>query len=182
MCPNNPVATLLSHPILLFRLVLHYNGKACKYPQCSRSYHGNHLKSVVMPQAKLPNRESVRFSSSGESLTSGDMVPSTSGRGSQTESFINKMINLLSCENEFVGVNIREGVKELVSGELSPVVYPYLFQGLQEELGRIYKPDHNIDVVESNTVFVDQVRQKRYVTYLTAPPTGGVHSPTYHGQ
>jgi neurofibromin 1 len=126
----------------------------------SASLHGNRPKSIVAPppQARLANQESVRFSSSGESLASADdplsmrNLPQTS----QTESFIFEVIALLSCDNESVGVNIRETVKEYVSGELSPIIYPYLFQGLQEELDRI-TTDEQLDITEGNTLFVNQV-------------------------
>lgn len=124
----------------------------------SSSYHGSRPKSVAVPQVRLGNQESIRFSSSGESLSSTDDLGGNTWSSSQTESFINEVIALLSCENETVGVNIRETITELVSGELSPVVYPYLFHCVQEELGRIYQTNqHHLDVTESNTVFVDQV-------------------------
>ena len=121
----------------------------------SSSYHGNRPKSVSVSQSKLGNQESVRFSSSGESLSSDDQGYNSRN---QTESFIKEVIALLSCENESVGINIRQTVTELVSGELSPVVYPYLFHCLQEELGRVYQSDNvHLELTESNTVFVDQV-------------------------
>ena len=124
----------------------------------SSSYHGSRPKSVAVPQVRLGNQESIRFSSSGESLSSSDDLGGNTWSSSQTESFINEVIALLSCENETVGANIRETITELVSGELSPVVYPYLFHCVQEELGRIYQTNqHHLDVTESNTVFVDQV-------------------------
>ena len=134
----------------------------------SSSYHGNRPKSVAIhaPQVRLANQESTRFSSSGESIASVDdplrnsasSAPPTSyaASSSQTEGFISDMIHLLSCDNEAVGVKIRETVKEFVSGELSPVIYPYLFHALQEELERIVDTQH-LDVTETNTVFVDQV-------------------------
>ena len=121
----------------------------------SSSYHGSRPKSVAVSQARLANQESVRFSSSGESLASAD-DPLAMKSSSQTEAFISEIIVLLSCDNEAVGLNIRETVKEFVSGDLSPIVYPYLFQGLQEELDRIMDEEH-LDITDSNTVFVDQV-------------------------
>lgn len=121
----------------------------------SSSYHGNRPKSVSVSQAKLSTQESVRFSSSGESLASDDA--SYSSRN-QTETFIKEIIALLSCENESVGIKVRQTVTELVSGELSPQVYPYLFHCLQEEMGKIYQADNiHLALTESNTVFVDQV-------------------------
>lgn len=125
----------------------------------SSSYHGNRPKSIVAvpPQTttRLANQESVRFSSSGESLASAE--DPLSMKSSQTEGFIADMILLLSCDNESVGVNVRETVKEFISGELSPIIYPYLFHALQEELDRIVDHAQRLDVTDSNTVLVDQV-------------------------
>ncbi len=121
----------------------------------SSSYH-NRPKSVNVSQTKIGTQEGVRFSSSGESLASDDQN-SPSSRN-QTELFIREIIALLSCENESVGIKVRQTVTELVSSELSPAVYPYLFHSLQEEMGKIYQADNiHLALTESNTVFVDQV-------------------------
>ena len=42
-------------------------------------------------------------------------------------------MQLLRCDNEAVGMQLRETVKEMVSYELSPPVYSYLFQCMSEE-------------------------------------------------
>ena len=121
----------------------------------SSSYHGSRPKSVNVSQSKLSTQESVRFSSSGESLASDDQGNNSRN---QTESFIREIIALLSCENEVVGIKVRQTVTELVSSELSPLVYPYLFHCLQEEMGKIYQSDNvHFALTECNTVFVDQV-------------------------
>ena len=123
----------------------------------SSSYHGNRPKSVVNAP-KLGTQESVRFSSSGESIASTEDGTNSPRCTSQTENFISEVITLLCCDNDTVGVQIRETVKELVSYELSPVVYSYLFQCLQEELAKIYQHDRQQhDSSELSTVFVDQV-------------------------
>ena len=123
----------------------------------SSSYHGNRPKSVVNVP-RLANQESVRFSSSGESIASTEEGANSPRCTSQTENFISEVIALLCCDNDTVGVQIRETVKELVSYELSPMVYSYLFQCLQEELAKIYQRDRQQhDSSELNTVFVDQV-------------------------
>ena len=76
----------------------------------------------------------------------------------KTETFIVELIGLLSCDNEEIGVNIREGTKEMISRELSSMVLPCLFRCLQRELGKMVHPDSHLpDIGESNTVLVDQV-------------------------
>ena len=54
-------------------------------------------------------------------------------RISQTQSFVDELMQLLRCDNEAVGVQLRETVKEMVSYELSPPVYSYLFQCMTDE-------------------------------------------------
>ena len=58
-------------------------------------------------------------------------------RTSQTEAFVSELMHLLRCDNEAVGVQIRETVKELISYELSPAVYPYLFECMMTESGKV---------------------------------------------
>lgn len=71
----------------------------------------------------------------GESvIVHDDKKPS---RGSQTEAFVSELMHLLRCDSEAVGVQIRETVKELISYELSPPVYPYLFQCMMSESSKV---------------------------------------------
>jgi len=65
------------------------------------------------------------------------MDPDDKQRTSQTESFVNELMQLLRCDNEVVGVQLRETVKGLVSHELSPPVYSYLFQCLTNESAKV---------------------------------------------
>lgn len=58
-------------------------------------------------------------------------------RTSQTQSFVNELMQLLRCDNEAVGVQVRETVKEMVSYELSPPVYSYLFQCMNDETSKV---------------------------------------------
>ena len=58
-------------------------------------------------------------------------------RTSQTEAFVSELMHLLRCDNEALGVQIRETVKELISYELSPAVYPYLFECMMTESGKV---------------------------------------------
>ena len=72
--------------------------------------------------------------SSDGSLEDGDK----NSRTSQTQAFITELMNLLRCDSEAIGVQIRETVKELVSYELSPLVYPYLFQCMMEDSMKVH--------------------------------------------
>ena len=70
-------------------------------------------------------------------LSESNADPEENPRTSQTESFVNDLMQLLRCDNEAVGVQLRETVKELVSYELSPPVYSYLFHCMTDESSKV---------------------------------------------
>lgn len=122
----------------------------------SSSYHGGRPKSLasfVPPQRGSTVGESVPARLSTDSLD--DALHHS--RTSQTEAFISEVMQLLSCENEAIGVQIRETVKELVSYELSPPVYPYLFQCMVTELLKVYGAERQLVLHDSHTTLIDQL-------------------------
>ena len=76
----------------------------------------------------------TRMAGASDGSVSEDDKPS---RTSQTEAFVSELMHLLRCDNEALGVQIRETVKELISYELSPAVYPYLFECMMTESGKV---------------------------------------------
>ena len=155
---SSSAATMHSTSTLPFNATgsLETEGNFISRGKRSNSLHSSRPRSVIAP-SRSALAESSRFSSSGESLASSE-EPSSNRGTSQTETFIVELIGLLSCDNEEIGVNIREGTKEMISRELSSMVLPCLFRCLQRELGKIVHPDSHLpDIGESNTVLVDQV-------------------------
>ena len=127
----------------------------------SSSYHGNRPKSVTAFPSHRGNGPSPVI---GESIvptrvsSEGLLEDATHhSRTSQTEAFISELMQLLSCANTAVGMNIRETVKELISYELSPPVYPYLFQCMMTESARVFGEDGHLVISESNTALFDQL-------------------------
>ena len=125
----------------------------------SSSYHGGRPKSManVSPARSSPFEggsaaASTRYS--GDPMLEDSTVARTCT--SQTQSFISELIDLLSCHNEAIGVNIRETVKEMVSFELSPPVYPYLFQCIVVEMSGIFSQGHLI-IQDRYTALIDQL-------------------------
>ena len=92
------------------------------YIPCST---GHHAESTV---------NMSRMAGSSDGTVSEEDKPT---RTSQTEAFVSELMHLLRCDNEAVGVQIRETVKELISYELSPAVYPYLFECMLTESGKV---------------------------------------------
>ena len=124
----------------------------------SSSYHGGRPKSVVnVSPARTSALESSCVVHSSARLSGEGMLEDPSNaRTSQTETFVAELIFLLSCHNEAIGVNIRETVKELVSFELSPPVYPYLFRCMVVETSGIFS-DGRLVIQERYTALIDQL-------------------------
>ena len=124
----------------------------------SSSYHGGRPKSVVnVSPARTSGLESSCVIQHSARLSGEGMLEDPSNtRTSQTETFIAELIFLLSCHNEAIGMNIRETVKELVSFELSPPVYPYLFQCMVVETSGIFN-EGKLVIQERHTSLIDQL-------------------------
>ena len=120
----------------------------------SSSLHSNRPKSLTSlpPTPRSVGGESMLASSNG---VLEDCLQHS--RASQTEAFISELMQLLSCDNDAVGVNIRETVKELVSYELSPPVYPYLFQCMTAESVNVVGQERQPLINDSNTALFDQL-------------------------
>ena len=124
----------------------------------SSSYHGGRPKSIVnvSPARTSALESSCVVQPSARFSGEGMLEDPSNSRTSQTESFIAELIVLLSCHNEAIGINIRETVKELVSFELSPPVYPYLFQCIVVETSGIFN-EGRLVIQERHTALIDQL-------------------------
>lgn len=52
--------------------------------------------------------------------------------------FLERLLALMVCTHEKVGMQIRTNVKDLVGLELSPALYPMLFNKLRNSIGRFF--------------------------------------------
>lgn len=124
----------------------------------SSSYHGNRPKSVAV--SLTPVRTATGDSPTHASMSADsyeDVGSPHQARASQTSVFISELMQLLSCDNEVTGVNIRETVKELVSYELSPSVFPCLFQCINMEFLKVFNVEGVPLVTDKNTALVEQL-------------------------
>ncbi len=53
--------------------------------------------------------------------------------------FLDRLLGLMVCTHEKVGVQIRTNVKDLVGLELSPALYSMLFTKLRNSIGRFFE-------------------------------------------
>uniref|UniRef100_A0A672PGP8 Neurofibromin 1 n=1 Tax=Sinocyclocheilus grahami TaxID=75366 RepID=A0A672PGP8_SINGR len=70
--------------------------------------------------------------------------------------FLDRLLGLMVCTHEKVGVQIRTNIKDLVGLELSPALYPMLFTKLRNSIGRFFETQGPVPITDTNTLFVEQ--------------------------
>ncbi|KAM9455574.1 neurofibromin-like isoform 2-T2 [Clarias gariepinus] len=69
--------------------------------------------------------------------------------------FLDRLLSLMVCTHE-KGMQIRNNVKDLVGLELSPALYPMLFNKLKNSISRFFDAQGPVPINETNTQFVEQ--------------------------
>ncbi|CAB1316220.1 unnamed protein product, partial [Coregonus sp. 'balchen'] len=69
--------------------------------------------------------------------------------------FLDRLLSLMVCSHE-KGVQIRTNVKDLVGLELSPALYPMLFNKLKNSISRFFDAQGPVPINDTNTQFVEQ--------------------------
>ncbi|XP_039612599.1 neurofibromin isoform X2 [Polypterus senegalus] len=70
--------------------------------------------------------------------------------------FLDRLLSLMVCNHEKVGVQIRTNIKDLVGLELSPALYPMLFNKLKNCISRFFDTQGPVPINDTNTQFVEQ--------------------------
>ncbi|RWS09353.1 neurofibromin-like protein, partial [Dinothrombium tinctorium] len=68
--------------------------------------------------------------------------------------FVGQILRLLVCHNEKFGTQIQKHVKELVAHEMSPTLYPILFDQIKAIVDKFFDPQYQVCVLEPNTQFI----------------------------
>ncbi|CAH2101890.1 unnamed protein product [Euphydryas editha] len=69
--------------------------------------------------------------------------------------FIGQMLRLLLCSNERFGAQIQSHVKELVGNEMSPALYPILFDQIKAIVDKFFDQQQQVMLTDINTQFVE---------------------------
>ncbi|RVE54409.1 hypothetical protein evm_000894 [Chilo suppressalis] len=69
--------------------------------------------------------------------------------------FIGQLLRLLLCSNERFGHQIQSHVKELVGHEMSPALYPILFDQIKAIIDKFFDQQQQVMLTEINTQFVE---------------------------
>uniref|UniRef100_A0A8D3ARL0 Neurofibromin n=1 Tax=Scophthalmus maximus TaxID=52904 RepID=A0A8D3ARL0_SCOMX len=70
--------------------------------------------------------------------------------------FLDRLLALLVCGHDRVGLHVRSNVKDLLGLELSPALYPMLFNKLRNSIGKFFDTQGPVPINDTNTQFVEQ--------------------------
>ncbi|XP_071038330.1 neurofibromin isoform X2 [Parasteatoda tepidariorum] len=71
--------------------------------------------------------------------------------------FVGQLLRLLVCHNEKFGTQIQKHVKELVAHEMSPTLYPILFDQIKAIVEKFFDLQGQVIVTEPNTQFIEHI-------------------------
>ncbi|KAF7700963.1 neurofibromin isoform X1 [Silurus meridionalis] len=116
------------------------------------------LGGVCLQQRILPRPATYSPPMGQLSERKGSMVSMGSCEGNAETplgKFLDRLLSLMVCSHE-KGVQIRNNVKDLVGLELSPALYPMLFNKLKNSISRFFEAQGPVPINETNTQFVEQ--------------------------
>ncbi|XP_050704859.1 neurofibromin-like [Eriocheir sinensis] len=71
--------------------------------------------------------------------------------------FVGHLLKLLVCHNEKFGTQIQKHVKELVGHEMSPLLYPILFDQTKVIVDKFFDQQGQVIVSDVNTQFIEHI-------------------------
>ncbi|XP_053223559.1 neurofibromin isoform X3 [Podarcis raffonei] len=89
----------------------------------------------------------------------GSMISMLSTEGNTetpVSKFMDRLLSLMVCTHEKVGLQIRTNIKDLMGLELSPGLYPMLFNKLKNNISKFFDSQGQVLLNDSNTQFVEQ--------------------------
>ncbi|XP_063002910.1 neurofibromin isoform X4 [Elgaria multicarinata webbii] len=89
----------------------------------------------------------------------GSMISMLSNDGNTetpVSKFMDRLLSLMVCTHEKVGLQIRTNIKELMGLELSPALYPMLFNKLKNNISKFFDSQGQVLLNDTNTQFVEQ--------------------------
>ncbi|KAG8587296.1 hypothetical protein GDO81_005630 [Engystomops pustulosus] len=84
------------------------------------------------------------------------MVSTEGNAETPVSKFLDRLLSLMVCNNEKVGVQIRTNIKDLVGLELSPALYPMLFNKMKNNISKFFDSQGQVLLNDTNTQFVEQ--------------------------
>lgn len=73
--------------------------------------------------------------------------------------FLDRLLSLLVCGHDRVGLHIRTNVKDLLGLELSPALYPMLFNKLRNSIGKFFDTQGPVSSAVEVLLMMSQICQ-----------------------
>ncbi|CAJ1065914.1 neurofibromin isoform X2 [Xyrichtys novacula] len=86
----------------------------------------------------------------------GSSCSSSASSETPVSRFLDRLLALLVCGHDRVGLHVRTNVKDLLGLELSPALYPMLFNKLRNSIGKFFDTQGPVPINDTNTQFVEQ--------------------------
>ncbi|XP_018102486.1 neurofibromin isoform X2 [Xenopus laevis] len=84
------------------------------------------------------------------------MVSTEGNAETPVSKFLDRLLSLMVCNHEKVGIQIRNNIKDLVGLELSPALYPMLFNKMKNNISKFFDSQGQVLLTDTNTQFVEQ--------------------------
>ncbi|XP_077338541.1 neurofibromin isoform X3 [Lithobates pipiens] len=84
------------------------------------------------------------------------MVSTEGNAETPVSKFLDRLLSLMVCNNEKVGIQIRTNIKDLVGLELSPALYSMLFNKMKNNISKFFDSQGQVLLNDTNTQFVEQ--------------------------
>ncbi|XP_062328216.1 neurofibromin isoform X4 [Osmerus eperlanus] len=108
------------------------------------------------PMGPMTERKHSMISVMSCEVSANSAASSSSSNETPLSSFLDRLLALLVCGHERVGLHVRTNVKDLLGLELSPALYPMLFNKLKNSIGRFFDTQGLVPINDTNTQFVEQ--------------------------
>lgn len=105
----------------------------------------------VLPFNPEPKKSSAKQQEASSGLTN----PSQELQYCTVTQFVFNLLRLLICNNEKLGNQIQKHVKELVAHEMSPALYPILFDQIKNIVEKFFDLRGQVVVLDLNTQFIE---------------------------
>ncbi|XP_040072137.1 neurofibromin [Ixodes scapularis] len=114
-------------------------------------------KSSSRPRSSLYAYSVPHSALSLDSRKGGMLTPGQDIQFCPVTQFVGQLLRLLVCHNEKFGTQIQKHVKDLVAHEMSPTLYPILFDQIKTIVEKFFDPQGQVTVIETNTQFIEHI-------------------------
>ncbi|KAK6622690.1 hypothetical protein RUM43_008532 [Polyplax serrata] len=116
----------------------------------------------VCLQRKSPTKQGTTFGVSNQNVEFRKCSSVLAGSSQDVQycpvtQFVGQLLRLLVCNNDKFGPQIQKHVKELVGHDMSPALYPILFDQIKTIVEKFFDSQGQVIVTEFNTLFIEHI-------------------------